>query len=241
MDFQNEIPSEGKLHLDESKISSSYASNQYINNSFRSSPVYKKLSLPTFTQYRKSAERLNSNLFNHITSFKTKQISKEKYSNKNSLVNPYLIPKPTAIDRIIQATSNGNLEQLRNMQESKKINEASKLYDELFSPEMLLSFRDIVKLRKYEDEIMNQPIINLPLKPFVKSDKTLIIDLEDFLISSVRNTDSFPIITIDHSSIRTCFFENQNISLKTEYKFIIRPFAMKFLQELSSIYEIIVI
>lgn len=112
--------------------------------------------------------------------------------------------------------------------------------DYSFTPEMLLSFQKIPSMQNIPIEVISKYSLQVPTKPEVSSDKTLILDLDETLITEHPIVGEFDYITVDQACVRTCYLFENDKSITNEIKFVIRPFVLELLETLSNIYEIIV-
>lgn len=84
--------------------------------------------------------------------------------------------------------------------------------------------------------------VALPLQSRARSsDKTLVLDLDETLIHTISSSFDYSDFNAFHEKLHTTFYKNNETKCISTIKFIIRPHAINFLKELSSIYEIIVV
>jgi len=112
--------------------------------------------------------------------------------------------------------------------------------DYSYTPEMLLSFQKIPCMPKLTPEIISKNAIILKERPNVLSDKTLIIDLDDTLVTEHPVLGEKEFVTVDKSSLRSFFLSEDDFSITNKVKFVIRPYVLDFLESLYKIYEIVV-
>jgi len=113
--------------------------------------------------------------------------------------------------------------------------------DDSFTPEMLLSFRKIPSMPKLTPDLISKNALILKQRPNVLSDKTLILDLDDTLITDHPVLDEKEFVTVDKSALRTFYLNEDDLSITNQEKFVIRPYVLELLEALYKIYEIVVI
>lgn len=74
-----------------------------------------------------------------------------------------------------------------------------------------------------------------------KSNKTLVLDLDDTLIHMINPKFKYSSMNVCHASARTVIYKDQDTPTFNSIKIIIRPYALKLLEELSQLYEIVVL
>eukprot|EP00826_Nyctotherus_ovalis_P061295 TRINITY_DN8706_c0_g1_i1.p3 TRINITY_DN8706_c0_g1~~TRINITY_DN8706_c0_g1_i1.p3 ORF type:complete len:104 (+),score=1.52 TRINITY_DN8706_c0_g1_i1:553-864(+) len=74
-----------------------------------------------------------------------------------------------------------------------------------------------------------------------KSNKTLVLDLDDTLIHMINPKFKYSNMNVCHASARTVIYKDQDTPTFNSTKIIIRPHALKLLRELSQLYEIVVL
>jgi len=89
------------------------------------------------------------------------------------------------------------------------------------------------------EEIKIREVILKPAKR--KSNKTLVLDLDDTLIHMINPRFTYSHLNVCHSSAQTVLYKDIDSPTFTSIKVLIRPYALKLLEELSEIYEIVVI
>ena len=72
------------------------------------------------------------------------------------------------------------------------------------------------------------------------TNKTLLLDLDDTLVHTINTNFDYSMVNIDYNRAKTVIYKDDNSLNFTAIKVIVRPYAVKFLEELSKIYEIIV-
>ena len=72
------------------------------------------------------------------------------------------------------------------------------------------------------------------------SNKTLILDLDDTLIHSVNPGFNYSAINVTHKDFHTVIYKERGGPNFFSLKVVIRPHALRLLEELSAIYEIVV-
>ena len=70
--------------------------------------------------------------------------------------------------------------------------------------------------------------------------KTLILDLDDTLIHTINPAFNYSSINVTHTDVKNILYQDGNGSTVFAIKVVIRPYAIQLLQELSSLYEIVV-
>ena len=88
------------------------------------------------------------------------------------------------------------------------------------------------------EEIIEREIVLKPSNK--KSGKTLILDLDDTLIHTINPLFDYSALNISYGRAQTVMYKNNEGPSFETIKVIIRPHALKFITELSSLYEIIV-
>jgi len=91
-----------------------------------------------------------------------------------------------------------------------------------------------------EEEVLNK-LIELPYKSSNSSGKTLVLDLDETLVHAIGFSVDYSAVNIPHNKIHSIFYKNKEEPSFSVIKVIIRPYAFEFLEELSEIYEIVVI
>ena len=96
-----------------------------------------------------------------------------------------------------------------------------------------------MKIGQSTSEEIQARITMLPdLKSKKLSNKVLFLDMDDTLIHSIKPGEK--LVNIAEKFIHTIqYFEPGNPNI-VDMKVIIRPFAIRFIEEMSSIYEIVV-
>jgi TFIIF-interacting CTD phosphatase-like protein len=114
------------------------------------------------------------------------------------------------------------------------------LYSIPFSKEVEFNFEHLRNLPfVFSDEILNnKTAIPIPLDGTNK--KTLFLDLDETLIHTIDPNYNYSSIGITHKKIQILTFLASATKLSLSLKIVIRPYAVKFLEELSDLYEIIV-
>jgi len=89
------------------------------------------------------------------------------------------------------------------------------------------------------EEIRAREVILKPAKR--KSNKTLALDLDDTLIHMINPRLVYSHFNVCHSSAQTVLYKDIDSPTFNSIKVLIRPYALKLLEELAEIYEIVVI
>ena len=113
------------------------------------------------------------------------------------------------------------------------------LYKAKLNYEVIANFLEMTKMERSTNEEIQARIAMLPdLKTKKLSNKVLFLDMDDTLIHSIKPGEK--LANIDEKLIHTIqYFEPSNPNM-VNMKVIIRPFAIKFIEEMSTIYEIVV-
>lgn len=136
-----------------------------------------------------------------------------------------------------------NIERASMIEEQKNTSKKETFYvgEESFYTEMLAAFYQFAFLERneyYKSLILNQPKRYLGPRPNVKSNKTIVINLEETIVTDFSfNPDD--LISVDETSIRQCYKKDIK-TYENQMNFAIRPFALEFLKSISKIYEVIV-
>lgn len=88
------------------------------------------------------------------------------------------------------------------------------------------------------EEIISREVVLKPNNK--KSAKTLVLDLDDTLIHTINPLFNYSALNISYGRAQTVLYKNNESPSFEAIKVIIRPYALKFITELSSLYEIIV-
>ncbi len=73
------------------------------------------------------------------------------------------------------------------------------------------------------------------------SKKTLILDLDDTLIHTINPAFNYAAIDVTHSEFQTVFYQEPDDPSIYTLHVVVRPYAVQLLEELSKIYEIVVL
>ncbi len=73
------------------------------------------------------------------------------------------------------------------------------------------------------------------------SNKTLILDLDDTLIHTINPSFNYNSINITHTEFKTVLYKDAELPSIFSIRVVVRPYAIQLLEELSKIYEIIVL
>eukprot|EP00829_Urostomides_striatus_P002014 TRINITY_DN1217_c0_g1_i4.p1 TRINITY_DN1217_c0_g1~~TRINITY_DN1217_c0_g1_i4.p1 ORF type:complete len:316 (-),score=64.45 TRINITY_DN1217_c0_g1_i4:53-1000(-) len=134
--------------------------------------------------------------------------------------------------------SNANSNEVQNL----NIESDSNRYAIDYCPEVNFNFEKLLKAPFISQSEINLKGIFLPKthKPKKRSNKTLLLDLDDTLIHAINKSFDYSRINIVHKNIKTIQIEDELTHEDREIQFIIRPYAIEFLKKLSSIYEIVI-
>ena len=88
------------------------------------------------------------------------------------------------------------------------------------------------------EEILSRKISLTPVTKLL-SNKTLILDLDDTLVHTVDETKKYSQKDLKDAEVNIVHYYEPKKGVKIDIKFIIRPFALSFLQEISSYFEVI--
>lgn len=70
--------------------------------------------------------------------------------------------------------------------------------------------------------------------------KTLVLDMDDTLVHTLVPTFDYSKLEVDYRSAKTVMYRDDMTSALHTIKVIIRPYAVKLLQELSRVYEVVI-
>lgn len=88
------------------------------------------------------------------------------------------------------------------------------------------------------DEIEARGITLPPIKKM--TNKTLLLDIDDTLIHTINPKFNYSAMNVKHTTAETVLYKDQETLDFITMRVLIRPYALKLLEELSSIYEIVV-
>ena len=110
------------------------------------------------------------------------------------------------------------------------------------SPEIEHNFYVMTGMRPATETEIGQREVSLKLlgKSKRSTNKTLLLDLDDTLVHTINTNFDYSMVNIDYNRAKTVIYKDDNSLNFTAIKVIVRPYAVKFLEELSKIYEIIV-
>jgi len=91
------------------------------------------------------------------------------------------------------------------------------------------------QLPSAEDVLLKQ----IALPGDYSSKKTLILDLDDTLIHTINPAFNYASIGVTHSNVKTALYQDAVLEVYS-VNFVIRPYALQFLKEMSEIYEIVI-
>jgi len=91
-----------------------------------------------------------------------------------------------------------------------------------------------------DDVTLRQVSLPIRTKPVRLTDKTLLLDLDDTLIHTVNPNFDYSSIDVDHREYQPVWYRDASSPSFFCIKVLIRPNAIKLLEELSKLYEIIV-
>jgi len=101
------------------------------------------------------------------------------------------------------------------------------------------------EIRKYtffiSSEEVDKKLIALPEVKDRLCKKTLLIDLDDTLVHTLNPKLNYSLIRINKSQIISTKYEDPYLKNESAIEVIVRPNALEFLQELRSLYELVVI
>ena len=72
------------------------------------------------------------------------------------------------------------------------------------------------------------------------SKKTLFLDLDDTLVHTINPYFDYTSLNVAHTDVKTVLYQDSTTSEIFSIKVVVRPYAVQFLRELSSVYEIVV-
>lgn len=138
------------------------------------------------------------------------------------------------------------IESNNNSNEGQNVNNIeldSKRYAIENSPEVNFNFERLLKSPYISKTEINMKGIFLPNSARLKklSNKTLLLDMDDTLIHAINKSFDYKKIGIVHNNIKTFQIEDIYTHENREIRFVIRPYAIEFLKQLSLIYEIVVL
>ncbi len=72
------------------------------------------------------------------------------------------------------------------------------------------------------------------------SKKTLILDLDDTLVHTINPAFNYAALGVVHTNVRTTLYQDPSFEVFS-INFVIRPYAIQLLKEMSQLYEIVVL
>jgi hypothetical protein len=113
----------------------------------------------------------------------------------------------------------------------------------LVSSEVICNLKVVKSMQLATETEVNQKLITLPFNRRVKreSNKTLLLDLDNTLVHTINPSFDYSFTSLSQDRIKTVFYKSDEQFNFNAIKVIIRPNAIKFLKEISKIYEIIVL
>ena len=127
-------------------------------------------------------------------------------------------------------------------QVQEEVEEAEKVssnFEVKLSKEVAFNFARLSLINPVTSEEVYLKQITLP-DAHKTHKKTLILDMDDTLIHTINGEIDYRELGVAHKDIKTTFYEDPSIGTLC-ISFVIRPYAIKFLKEMSRLYEIIVI
>lgn len=124
----------------------------------------------------------------------------------------------------------------------KSLSENSPMYKIDMTQEVISNFDEIEKIKFISIDEVNKKSVDLPeLKKKKLSDKMLLLDLDDTLAHTINDRFDYSSVDISYKEVRKTMYYDQIVSCMTLIKVIIRPYAIKFLEEISKYYEVVVV
>eukprot|EP01022_Parablepharisma_sp_SALTPOND_P007985 TRINITY_DN135024_c1_g1_i1.p3 TRINITY_DN135024_c1_g1~~TRINITY_DN135024_c1_g1_i1.p3 ORF type:complete len:321 (-),score=30.80 TRINITY_DN135024_c1_g1_i1:2943-3905(-) len=166
---------------------------------------------------------------------------------KRTKVTLEKVPKPSLfVSEPVEGDSspledyeNSEKEELKKGEKDKELQEPD--YEITLTREVMYHFRELEKVGFVSLEEVRKKSITLPdVKGKKKSNKTLLLDLDDTLVHTVDPNLNYSSIKIDTANVKCTMYLDPYLSSMVNLKVVIRPNAMKFLQEISPFYEIVV-
>ena len=107
------------------------------------------------------------------------------------------------------------------------------------TPEVEYNFNLMRKLDSTSTEEIKTKSVELSSRSKHSSNKTLILDMDETLIHSVKSYLDYSKLNVTVDEARTLTYRDNDFTFKN-FKVFIRPHAIRLLKELSELYEIIV-
>ena len=115
-------------------------------------------------------------------------------------------------------------------------------YELKMSRELLYNFRILEPMRTDVTKEVESKQILLPNPRSTKhSKKTLLVDLDDTLVHTMDPQLDYSSVNIDPSMIRETEYFDYEYSVTVDLKCVIRPYALKFIQEIRPFSAFIVL
>ena len=187
-----------------------------------------------------------------------KKEQKENTDKKNHNTNFYIPIKGDQDDEVLrelifeekkeQKSLNEISQNEKPAKEIKKLEPQKTISDDIYK---ILSLDSLIteEIHKYFLEMKGMPETKMEeilsrkisLTPLTKrlSNKTLILDLDDTLVHTVDETKKYSQKDLKDAEVNIVHYYEPKKGVKIDIKFIIRPFALSFLQEISSYFEVI--
>ena len=117
----------------------------------------------------------------------------------------------------------------------------SEKYKIKMTNEVIYNFTHICELESPNLKEIESKSVNLEFKRSGKiTEKTLLLDLDDTLIHTINPNFNYSLLNTSHDGANTVIFKDILTHKIHTMKVLIRPHAIKLLEELSRLYEIII-
>lgn len=206
---------------------------QYRNNPFKRFPhssTHNKLSEKTFFDNRAipSAEHYTDNV---------------SYKKQNTYPNSASKDiKKIELQETLHEQEEDNSKSKKGMEEFKEMNEKDVYKAELTKEiEQNFNIMKCLKLGSIEEVKFKEVKLDNNGNYERLSDKTLILDLDGTLIYMLNPSYDYSAIGLYHNKAKKIIYKDNASSTECSVEIIIRPYAIQLLEELSRIYEIIVL
>lgn len=131
---------------------------------------------------------------------------------------------------------------LLKFEEEKKDRKATAGFSIPYSLEIRQNFQVMSTIVAATADEVKAKLIVLPPKGLEGklTKKTLLLDLDETLIHTINPKNNYNLINVKQENCKTLFLKDPSNTMVCSIKVSIRPYAMKLLQEMSSIYEVVV-
>jgi len=125
-------------------------------------------------------------------------------------------------------------------EQKSKIKEEDPAYEITLNKEVMYYFNELEKGWFLSMEDVSKKFVSLPEVKGKKSNKTLLLDLDDTLVHTLDPNLNYSVVNIDKANIKNVTYADPVLSSIVNIKVAIRPDAVRFLKEISPYFEIIV-